>query len=70
MERGASFGIVHGVAGEHARNPRGHLRLVGELAQEPHRFRVDPVLGVVEQQPARLEGESLGARGVSREQLA
>src|SRR5207245_10896073 len=53
MEPGARPGSVDGVAREHARDPRGQLRLGGQTGEQPHRLRIDPVLGIVEHELAR-----------------
>ena len=68
VERGSSLRDVHRLAAEHRLRPATQPRLVRETAEQANGLAVDPVLRVVEVEPARLEREPLAPAGITRKQ--
>ena len=61
MEHRAVLGEVDALAAEHALDPGGQLRRLGQLGEQLQGGGIHPVLGVVEEQAGGFEGEALEA---------
>src|SRR5207302_281302 len=61
VEDGAVLGEVDLFAVEHGVAALGEIRLVGKVDQQAHRVTGDAVLGIVEIESKRVDGEFLGA---------
>ena len=63
------LGDIDLVAGEHGVDVLAQAGFRGQVEQQPHRVGGDPVLGVVEVDPACLDREILAPAGVRTEQV-
>ncbi len=70
VQHGAVFGVIDMLAFEHARAPALDPGLPRQIDEQRERGVGYAVLGVIEQQRARLQAEFLRALGVAREQIA
>ncbi len=69
VQNGTVFRDVDFVAAEHAVTPVFNLGMLGQVKQEAQGFLGDPVLGIVEQDIAEVEGKFLEAFRISGEQV-
>ena len=68
MQDGSILGDVDLVAAEHGLGARPQPGLLRQSNEQPKRLVGHPILGVVEVESRRLDGETLAALGVVREE--